>query len=1149
MRQANNNPWLALSTYEERDEYRFKGRDTDIENMLQLIRQNEYVVCYAASGDGKSSLVNAGVCPRIRREGMFPIKIVFTSDEYDGKGIPMLPEGSDVDFDKLILSKIEQNIKAFRDDFAARHGIDEELELGFEKLERYQDMNVQSLWWKLRTETIQIPFGEFDYIPVLIFDQFEEIFRAKWKAEFFKWLEILSKDICPQRLQASHMVSTDRLPGKKLFKMIFSMRCEYVGELDYWCSQRTYIPQIMQNRYFLKPLTRTQAISIIVDQAENDEVTKRIKESSDRIVDHIVEGCDKHASSEIPAIVLSLICYVLYDEWAVNEAFPLNSISLNELVYNYYKDQLTRIGMTDEHRNVLEDVLISQQNTRLRVAVIDSRLQAMDIARYLDDNSLNIASLHLVRIVNVDGEKYLEFIHDKLVEAISKYRDERKQRENDEENKVMRRKYIVMRRKYIMMWLLLLTALLLVAVFVYMFVEIRQQRNGMLISQSRFVSEKAMELYENGECLRAMALMTEVYPHDLKNPDRPLTQEAYSALRAIRGSCSAIKKFLHGHTDRVTSASYSPDGHHIVTSSWDSTAIIWNSETGNQECVLRGHDGYVASASYSPDGRHIVTSSYDGTTIIWDAETGEQECILRDNGYAVLSAVYSPDGRHIVTSSPDGTAIVWDAETGEQERVLCGHDGYVTSASYSPDGRLIVTTSYWTAIIWEAETGEQKSVLRGHNDVISSAAYSPDGLHIVTSSYDGTIIIWNAETGDQESVLRGHVGDVLSAAYSPDGRHIVTSSLDKTAIIWEVEIAEQKSVLCHNNRDNRVNSAAYSPDGHHIVSSSLNETIIWEAETGKQESVLIAGHINSASYSPDCRHIVTSGYYEAIIWDAMTGGREIALLGHDGEVLNTVYSPDGRHVVTSSWDSTAIIWDAETGKQEAVLLGHDGIVYSVAYSPDGHHIVTSSSDNTAIIWDAKTGEQECVLRGHADGVTSASYSPDCRRIATSSYDGTAIIWDAMTGGREIALIGHDNVVSSAVYSPDCRYIVTSSWDKTAIIWDAITGEQECVLRGHTDRVTSASYSPDGRHIVTSSGDGTAIIWDAETGKQECVLRHDGAVRSATYSPDGRQIMTLVTNNRVRIWYAPDPQGLIDETLDILNGYRLSPDERRWYYLD
>lgn len=428
--EANNNPWLALSTYEERDEYRFKGRDKDIENMLQLIRQNEYVVCYAASGDGKSSLVNAGVCPSIRREGMFPIKIVFTSDEYDGKGISMLPEGKGVDFDKLILSKIEQNIKAFRDEFAAKHGIDEEFELGFEKLERYQDLDVSSLWWKLRTETIQIPFGEFDYIPVLIFDQFEEMFRAKWKADFFKWLEILSKDICPHELQASHIVSTERLPGKKLFKMIFSMRYEYVGELDYWCSQRTYIPQIMQNRYFLKPLTRNQAMSVIKQQNVKDEVLNRMNEDADIIVDSIMASdVSNTAGDEVSAIMLSLVCYIVYEEWKDNEQFSVSTIGINELIYDYYIDQFNKLSIQSEVRSMLEDVLISAQGVRLRVAVSDPRLENIEITKYLDGTKQNILSARIVKKVSINGEDYVEFIHDRLVDAINKNKNvERKER-------------------------------------------------------------------------------------------------------------------------------------------------------------------------------------------------------------------------------------------------------------------------------------------------------------------------------------------------------------------------------------------------------------------------------------------------------------------------------------------------------------------------------------------------------------------------------------------------------------------------------------------------------------------------------------------------------------------------------------------------
>ena len=64
---AKNNPWLALSTYEEKDKDKFKGREQDTQNMLKMLQQNEYVICYAASGDGKSSLINAGVWGHLKK--------------------------------------------------------------------------------------------------------------------------------------------------------------------------------------------------------------------------------------------------------------------------------------------------------------------------------------------------------------------------------------------------------------------------------------------------------------------------------------------------------------------------------------------------------------------------------------------------------------------------------------------------------------------------------------------------------------------------------------------------------------------------------------------------------------------------------------------------------------------------------------------------------------------------------------------------------------------------------------------------------------------------------------------------------------------------------------------------------------------------
>ena len=66
---------------------------------------------------------------------------------------------------------------------------------------------------------------------------------------------------------------------------------------------------------------------------------------------------------------------------------------------------------------------------------------------------------------------------------------------------------------------------------------------------------------------------------------------------------------LQGHTEYVSSASFSPDGTTLVTASDDGTAKIWDVLTGNCLHTLQGHTNYVKSASFSPDGTTLVTAS------------------------------------------------------------------------------------------------------------------------------------------------------------------------------------------------------------------------------------------------------------------------------------------------------------------------------------------------------------------------------------------------------------------------------------------------------------------------------------------------------------------------------------------------------------
>ncbi|MDE6278173.1 MAG: ATP-binding protein [Muribaculaceae bacterium] len=68
-----SNPWLGLRTYREGEV--IYGRSEEIITLTGLVLRNTQTVVYGRSGIGKSSILNAGVFPRVRRQGVMPVYI------------------------------------------------------------------------------------------------------------------------------------------------------------------------------------------------------------------------------------------------------------------------------------------------------------------------------------------------------------------------------------------------------------------------------------------------------------------------------------------------------------------------------------------------------------------------------------------------------------------------------------------------------------------------------------------------------------------------------------------------------------------------------------------------------------------------------------------------------------------------------------------------------------------------------------------------------------------------------------------------------------------------------------------------------------------------------------------------------------------
>jgi WD40 repeat protein len=157
---------------------------------------------------------------------------------------------------------------------------------------------------------------------------------------------------------------------------------------------------------------------------------------------------------------------------------------------------------------------------------------------------------------------------------------------------------------------------------------------------------------------------------------------------------------------------------------------------------LKGHTEKVWSVAYSPDGTRLLSASDDRTARLWDPVTAKE--VRRFGGHEgpVYIAVFTPDGR-VITAGADCCVRLWDPATGRELKKFAGHSGFVTCLAVSPDGRQFLSGSDdSTARLWDLRTGKEIYRCTGHTASVRGVAIFPGGKRAVTGSEDGTVRIW-----------------------------------------------------------------------------------------------------------------------------------------------------------------------------------------------------------------------------------------------------------------------------------------------------------------------------------------------------------------------------------------------------------------------